>query len=119
MSAIKLTESMIRSFVEGFDTVLFDCDGILVYKYFISNYVIRFNNISFINFKLIGVLWMGGWMGVVGAKIIGRAAELVNYLKDNGKQVSTWFNIQTFCSNIFLLILYYFIKGVLCNEQQH
>lgn len=106
MSAIKLTESMIRSFVEGFDTVLFDCDGIFVYKYFISSYVIRFNNISFINFKLIGVLWMGGWMGVAGAKIIGRAAELVNYLKDNGKQVSTWFNTD-------ILFKYFFADSLL------
>ena len=49
---------------------------------------------------------MGGWMGVAGAKIIGRAAELVNYLKDNGKQVSTWFNTD-------ILFKYFFADSLL------
>ena len=33
MSATKLTAQMIRSFLDGFDTVLFDCDGRLTIIY--------------------------------------------------------------------------------------
>ncbi|KAK4011231.1 glycerol-3-phosphate phosphatase [Daphnia magna] len=53
MAAVKLSKDIARVFVNSFDTVLFDCDG---------------------------VLW-------AGSKVLYRAVETVNYLKDSGKQI--------------------------------
>ena len=73
MAAVKLSKDIVRSFVDSFDTVLFDCDGKTP-----SN---KHRNI-FLTFwfPYPGVLW-------AGSKILHRSVETVNYLKETGKQI--------------------------------
>lgn len=73
MAAVKLSKNVIQSFIDSFDTILVDCDGL-----FIKKCNIKLSN--WISQIFSGVLW-------AGSKLIHHSMETINFLKENGKRV--------------------------------